>query len=143
MITDRTQADVDRAKELSAKGWAGMTPVEKAEWSAGLKGAYNYTDLNRVETAVAELAVELCLDLQTKTDWTMWDIPKESDMDRYLKNIRAIRSAVGGYSTTPALPDSMRKLDYIKANNIERVLADVYEVIGTLFRCNEVYCGEV
>lgn len=143
MIIDRTQADVDRAKELSAKGWAGMTAQEKAEWSAGLKGAYNYTDLNRVETAVAELAAELCLDLQTKTDWTMWDIPKESDMHRYLNNIKAIRSAGVGYSTTPLPPDSIQKLDYTKANNIEKVLVDVYEVIGTLFRCNEVYCGEV
>lgn len=143
MITDRTQADVDRVKELSAKGWAGMTAQEKVEWNAGLKGAYNYTDLNRVETAVAELAADLCLDLQTKTDWTAWDIPKESDMDRYLKNIKKIRSAGVGYSTTPAPPDSMQKLDYIKANNIEKVLVDVYETKDALFRCGELYCGEV
>lgn len=32
-VTDRTQANVDRLKTLSAKGWANMTPAEQAEWT--------------------------------------------------------------------------------------------------------------
>lgn len=49
LITDRTQSDVTHWQELHGKGWAGMTDDEKAEWStAAMKGAYNYTDLNRV-----------------------------------------------------------------------------------------------
>lgn len=32
LITQRTQADVDRVKDLAAKGWAGMTDAERDEW---------------------------------------------------------------------------------------------------------------
>ena len=48
LITDRTQEDVQRWSALAAKGYSAMTEAEKAEWDAGMKGAYNYTDLNRV-----------------------------------------------------------------------------------------------
>lgn len=55
LITDRTQADVNRALTLSAKGWAAMTAAEKEEFEAGMKGAYNATDLNRVNAAMEYL----------------------------------------------------------------------------------------
>lgn len=55
LITDRTSSDVSRWSELKSKGWAGMTEAEKAEWSAGMKGAYKYTDLNRVNEALVYL----------------------------------------------------------------------------------------
>lgn len=55
LITDRTQSDVSRWSELKSKGWSGMTEPEKAEWSAGMKGAYKYTDLNRVNEAMVYL----------------------------------------------------------------------------------------
>lgn len=52
LITDRTAADVARVHELAVKGYAGMTVAELAEWLAGMKGAYNAVDLNRVGTAL-------------------------------------------------------------------------------------------
>lgn len=55
LITDRTSSDVSRWSELKSKGWSGMTEAEKAEWSAGMKGAYKYTDLNRVNEAMVYL----------------------------------------------------------------------------------------
>lgn len=55
LITDRTSSDVSRWSELKSKGWSGMTESEKAEWSAGMKGAYKYTDLNRVNEAMVYL----------------------------------------------------------------------------------------
>lgn len=61
LITDRTQADVDRARYLislwdaASREWKG-TPEELAEYEAGLKGCYNAADLNRVESAAAYLA---------------------------------------------------------------------------------------
>ena len=45
LVTDRTQADVERVRELAAKGFAAMTAAERAEWLAGMKGAYNAADL--------------------------------------------------------------------------------------------------
>ena len=88
------------------------------------KGAYNYSDLNRVERAVKEISDTRRLGLTTKTDWTMWDIPRKSDMKRYLDNIKTIAFVIG---SDIELPDSMDKLTYEGANNIEKVLVEFYE----------------
>lgn len=56
-ITDRTQADVDRVKELTAKARTGTwTEEEQQEWAAGMKGALSYTDYSRIESGIKELA---------------------------------------------------------------------------------------
>lgn len=107
------------------------------------KGSYNYSDLNRVEIAVAELSDELGLGLTTKTDWTEWDIPTQADMDRFLSNIRAIRAGGSPLANTPYAPSSMAKLTYASANNIEKILDDIDISATNLFRCGELFCGEV
>ena len=115
MITNRTQADVDAVDLSSTKA---------------SKGAYNYVDLNRVESKVAELSTwlnninYLSEPLVTKTDWLMSDIFKQSDGVRYLNNVRTIRNAVTIYQNTPQVPTSMDKLTYSGANDIEKILAD-------------------
>lgn len=56
-ITDRTQTDVDRVKELTAKARTGTwTEEEQQEWASGMKGALSYTDYNRIENGIKELA---------------------------------------------------------------------------------------
>lgn len=91
------------------------------------KGAYNYSDLNRVERAVAEISDLAGLGLITKTDWKMWDIPSVSEMSRYLGNITAIRALVSDNSNVPIPPTSMNNLTYGEANNIELILSAAYE----------------
>lgn len=63
LIYDRTLEDVAEVRRLLAKldpeTGDGLTAAEQAKWDAGLKGAYNFTDLNRVEAAVKTLAVAL------------------------------------------------------------------------------------
>lgn len=63
LIYDRTLEDVAEVRRLLAKldpeTGDGLTAAEQAKWDAGLKGAYNFTDLNRVESAVKLLAVAL------------------------------------------------------------------------------------
>ena len=139
LITDRTQANVARVRALVSKGWGEMTLSEKNEFLGGLKGAYNATDLNRVESAVAylqglllalpdelrEYAVskdtawsqlfdvpydpEEYRDVAVKTDWIMPDLPQAEDMARYLSNVALIKS--------------MDRLTADAANAIERTLA--------------------
>lgn len=64
LITDRTEADAKRARYLSGLWgprpgqWCG-TSEELAEWDAGLKGAYNAKDLNRVTLAASYLLTKL------------------------------------------------------------------------------------
>lgn len=83
------------------------------------KGAYNYSDLNRVERAVAEISDDLGLGLTTKTNWTMWDVPRMSDWTRYINNVKTIRDILG---SSIALPEIGDKLTYSDANNIEKIL---------------------
>ena len=154
LITDRTQADVDRVKKLRAKGWRAMTAAERTEFLLPLKGAYNSTDLNRVEHAARRLADQLALlpqelrqyaadkqvafepgfdvpypptQIETKTDWTVQDIPTPSDMARYLGNVKTLRAMLD-YATA-VLPDSMDGLTYTGANAIEQALEGLFVAI--------------
>ncbi len=143
LITDRTQADVNRVKELAAKGKAGTwSTTERAEWLAGMKGAYNYTDFNRVERAVAEIAAILGVYVETVTTWSATDLPTEADTARYLANVRRLKTVCQGLAGTPNAPESMQRFTYIEANNIEKILTDIETVINSWTRCGEVYCGE-
>lgn len=107
------------------------------------KGAYNYSDLNRVERAVAELSDLHGLNLTTKTDWGMWDIPTESDMARFLMNIKKVRQACMNPNEVSAAPESMSHLTYNDANNIEKILIAAHEHTDRIYRVGELFCGEV
>jgi hypothetical protein len=91
------------------------------------KGAYNYSDLNRVERAVTEISEHKGLGLITKTDWTMWDVPTASDMTRYLSNIEAIRKTLTVTTGVPPTPLTMNNLTYSDANSIEMIILAVAE----------------
>lgn len=143
LITDRTQNDVNRVKELAVKGKTGTwTEAERSEWLAGMKGAYNYSDWNRVETAVSEIASMLGVSLETVTTWSEKSIFTEADANRYLANIRKLRTACSGLSITPATPSSMHRMTFATANDIEKILVDMETVIYSWTRCGEAYCGE-
>lgn len=92
------------------------------------KGAYNYSDLNRVERAVAEISEIANLGLVTKTNWAMWDVPTVYDMNRYVENIRVIRTR---YNINIDVPTSMNNLTYETANNIEKIILAAYEMIAS------------
>lgn len=104
------------------------------------KGAYNYSDLNRVERAVMEIAADLGWTLETKTDWTMWDVPRVSDMERYIDNVRRIRNAMG---SNIALPETGDRFTYGDANNIELILSNASDSIENAPRCGELLCGDM
>lgn len=133
LITDRTETDVVLGTE---------------------KGVYSHTDLNRVETAAAEIARQItnlgfALQLHTKTDWdlpgnfTAESWPAESQMRRYLQNIADIKRV---FVIPTQLPDSMDKLDWRGANNIEKVLQTAFGRIAGIKQSyrysGEIYAGE-
>ena len=107
----------------------GYVPYQPVLNTYARRGAYNYTDLNRVEAAVTEIAGLLGLALTTKTDWSLWDIPTTTEMTRYLSNVVAIRDACPVEVEFPTLPDTMAKMNYESANNIERTLELVYGIL--------------
>lgn len=152
LVTDRTARDVERWRLLHSKGWDGMTEAEKAEWQAGMKGAYNYEDLNRVESAVIFIARRLSesgywVSPETKPSWTVSDYPTKAEMDRYLGNIALLRSMLPLYPTTPKAPSTSKKMDYLVANDIEKILADLDRQIAAInqswYYAGDVLSGEV
>lgn len=106
-------------------------------------GAYNYSDLNRVELAVAELSSQLGLGLVTKVNWSPWDAPRQDDMLRYLDNVRAIREVCPNKDALPVLPASLYSMTYSTANAIETILATAAAYVSGAYRCGELFCGEV
>ena len=152
LVTDRTQADVDRVAELAAKGLSGMAPAEVSEYLAGLKGAYNATDLNRVTEAMEYIAERLhgygyAVELAHARPWAMSDIPTQEQMNGYLADLSTLRSALSVRSATPSVPPDMEGLTWQEANDIEKILLDVDETLtlmaGSFLRCGApgVVCG--
>jgi hypothetical protein len=154
LITDRTAQDVVRWKLLKAKRYDEMTDAERREWLSGAarKGAYNYTDLNRVESAVAHLGEQLArygygVKLHSRRVWEASDVPTVSDMTRYLANVKLIREAFTRFRSTPAVPASLQRLNYAGANDIEQILADVETLINNMVtafvHAGDIYGGEL
>lgn len=107
------------------------------------KGAYNYSDLNRVERTAAELSGLYGLNLETKTDWGVWDVPQKSDMVRYITNVKRIRQSSLRPNDVPTAPDGMGGLNYSDANNIEKILLAAHEHTDRIYRVGELFSGEV
>ena len=148
LITDRTQADADEVKRLAAKGYAAMTAEEKAAWDAGLKGAYNASDLNRVGSAVGYVAGRLTdagygIDVSPHVGWTEGGIPDAEEAAAYLASVAAVRAVLAGaLPGLPALPEDMDRLTFAEANAIEQVLLDVNAALDRI-RAGAYYAGEL
>jgi hypothetical protein len=115
-------------------------PYEEILPNETTKGAYNFSDLNRVERAVQEIAELLGVSVVVKTDWSIWDIPMKTDLDRYLDNVRLIQSVC---KETTMLPMNLNNLTYAVANEIESVLLRCRSIAEGFVRCGEPICGEV
>lgn len=107
------------------------------------KGAYNYSDLNRVERAVAELSDSLDMGLSTKTNWTAWDVPVSTEMERFLGNVAFVKNHCVTRVEASLIPESMAALTYEGANDIEKVLQTAECIRATVPRSGDLFCSEV
>lgn len=112
---------------------------------------YNVSDLNRVGEAVRYLAERFtgygyAVTVNPKTDWSESDTPTASQMETYRLNIAHLRAAIAVMQSTPETPETMRALNYVKANNIERILQDLDTLITNMeqawFFSGDLYAGE-
>lgn len=137
-IYDRTQADVDLIK---------LDPT-----NANNKGAYNYTDLNRIENNCKYVMnllnnsglFYIPVIIKVKTDWNVRDIPHIKEINRIRQNIITLMNGMrlgDGYKEIE-FSDTM---DYIKANILEKDLEMIKDIIEScqreLRKCNTFYCG--
>ena len=131
LITDRTEQDVTNKTA---------------------KGSYNTSDLNRVGSAMDYLrdrfnANGYHIQINPKTTWREIDVPTQSDMTLYLADVNIIRSTLAVLPGTPEVPADMVGLTYEEANDIERILLAVDDLITNMINAylysNEINCGEV
>lgn len=146
-ITDRSQKDVERWKELRDKGFEQMSPEEQSEWLAPMKGCYGHTDMNRVESAVEALSARLSelgylYHPVVKTDWNLWSAPTKRDFERYLGNVATMRKLLKVYADTPMAPTTGNRLDWNRANDIEKILSDIEKLADSMVQ-NRYYAGEI
>lgn len=79
--------------------------------------------------------------------WYESDVPTASLLARYRANVAAVRAVLRLPEGTPGVPETMRRLDYILANNIEQILVDldflISNITKSLYFSGELYAGEV
>ncbi len=131
LITDRTAMDV---AQKTAKGF------------------YNATDLNRVGGGVGYVAGRFqslgndC-PVRGKKGWSESDTPTAGQMETYRQNIATLRRQIAVMRSTPETPDTIRQLNYIRANNIEQILVDLDQLLTNIekswYFSGELYAGEV
>ena len=112
---------------------------------------YNVSDLNRVGEAVRYLAERFtgygyAVTVNPKTDWTEDIVPTRKQLEPYRRNIAELRRQLTVMAATPETPETMRALNYVKANNIERILQDIDTIITNMeqawFFSGDLYAGE-
>lgn len=149
LITDRTESEVKAVAAALARIKGGRGTSEDVALISSNKGSYNHTDLNRVGAAVVQVAAELReygynAAVLGKSNWEESDIPTRADIDRYLADIAAIRAAIPVGNETPRVPAI--PLDFAKANDIEQILIDVFNLIRSIEKtwnfAGELFSGE-
>lgn len=105
------------------------------------------TDMNRVERAVKQLAERLSelgylYNPQLKTNWTQQDVPTREDMNRYFGNVSRLRSLVPVFPSTPSAPSTGDRLNYSRANDLEKILLDI-DKVSEIIPKSWHYAGEM
>ena len=129
LITDRSQADVDSLRALLARGAANWTAEELSEFNlARSKGAYNYTDFNRIGEAISYLVERMKAlaiyddSIIPKVDWAVGDWPTQSQISNLLTCLTKLRAKLNLPANAPSVPGSMDYMTYQLANDIEQLL---------------------
>ena len=134
LVFDRTNQDLYEYQRLNSLPFTLMTDNEKAKWLSGtIKGAYNVSDINRVNAAVNYLHQKL-YDASYKTEVITQDVdindtPNIEYFERYLLNVKNIRDIYYVLSNTPQLPTNVEDIKtIIGANAIEKTLYDINSI---------------
>ena len=87
------------------------------------------------------------VNVQPKTDWIAGEDPTPEELEIYRGNVAALRAVLPVGKSTPETPNSMERLTYQKANDLERILLDIDRLITNItlawFYAGEVFSGEV
>lgn len=160
-LTYTTLEDSDGALLLDSDGQYMAFDIRGGN---GQKGAYNATDMNRVNAAVVFVGSALSgvangpAIQSTNVTCAVSDIPTGAQLYTYLENIKATRQNLQQLLSyygkpleypLPELPETMTGLTYEGTNSIEQVLKTAVQELELLYNrlywlCSgDIYTGEV
>ena len=162
LVTNRSQDDLEILRALLAVPMEEWTAAELSRFNqAASRGAYNYTDLNRV-TACMDYLNEVLTGMgyvtgyhqiivhpeaESPAAWLENDAPTQTQLQRYLTNVSALRGVLVLPEDTAEVPESMSGLTLEGANAIERILDTIQGWIKNIqaawFYSGDLYSGEV
>ena len=122
LIYDRTASDVE-------------TALNNPGSNTHLKGSYNYTDLNRIESWCEYLENNLqkygvSEHIEMKKDWNMKDYPTRKHLDRIRNNINTLKDFCYALTTETIVYNNT--MNYEQANVLEKILFDINSYIETI-----------
>lgn len=117
LITDRTAQDVSTGTK---------------------KGFYNVSDVQRVNSYIQYLSEELGLNLNVY-EFFIGEILTREQMNDIIDNVNTIRASWYVSSDTPQTPIAVN-WDYIKANNLEKILFSLNEFYQSK-QIDKIYSG--
>lgn len=149
MITDRTKADVDSAKEIIDSKVKLFLELTDEDLQIIERGTIGIGTINRISTKQISLKNKMesngyfVKNINTKI-WDYNDIFSEIDFLQLINNTILLRDAFFTYSDTPA--NVYLSYDYENINNLEKILVDIEKILDYMianFReCGTFYSGE-
>lgn len=150
MITDRTKADVDSAKEIIDSKVKLFLELTDSELQTLERGTIGIGTINRISNKQISLKNKMesngyfVKNINTKI-WDYNDIFGENDFLQLINNTVLLRDAFFTYLDTPA--NVYLSYDYENINNLEKILVDIEKILDYMianFReCGTFYSGEV
>lgn len=150
MIYDRTQNDIDKAKEIILLKVNSFEELTEDDLLALERGTITQNTINRIEQKQKELydlfaqAGYYAPQIETKLWEDEKDFFKDTDLERIIKNGEILREAFFVYSSTPERAKAI--YDFTNLNAIEKLLYDLQSmleyVVANYRECDTFWCGE-
>lgn len=149
MVYNRTQADVDSAKQIWLEKIKAFLPLSESDIQTLERGFLTVNVLNRIENKQAEIKTLLNNDGYfgggfINKSWAIGDYFGQEDLERLAENTSLLRTYIKVYSDTPTNPNPIYHFEEI--NKMEHILEDLELIIGELAEnykeCGAFECGE-
>jgi hypothetical protein len=145
MIYNRTQTDIETAKNLIETKVKTFQPLTESEIEKIERGTLTINTLNRIENKQGELRELLnaagywYTNISSRSrEWEYTDIFVEEDFARILKNCQILKNAFLQYFDTPKTPKVAYHFENI--NSIEKILFDLEKMVNEI-KSNYRQCG--
>lgn len=110
------------------------------------KSFYNALDMIRVGEAMEYLErhfydVGISIFVSPKIDWNFSDVPSLAQAEKYLTDIKTVRSKLSEFRDASEIPGSMTGFNWDMANRIEAIMFDAEKLILDIIKSYRLICG--